>query len=257
MIGAICGDVLGSIYEFNNIKSTYFILFNKSCKYTDDTVLTVATADCLLNKGDFAQYYKKYFLDYPDKGYGGSFKEWGFSSSLQPYNSWGNGSAMRISPVGFAFNSLEFVLINAKKSAKVTHNHTEGIKGAQAAASAIFMAKNGSSKNEIKEFIENKFYYKLDKSLKEIRPSYSFDVSCQGSVPQAITAFLESDGFEDAIRKAISIGGDSDTIACITGGIAEAYYGGVPEDISKFVLSKLDKNFLNVINDFYKKFINN
>jgi ADP-ribosylglycohydrolase len=257
MIGAICGDVLGSIYEFNNHKSADFPLFNKSCTYTDDTVLTIATADCLINKGDFAQSYKKYFLDYPDKGYGGSFKEWGFSNSLQPYNSWGNGSAMRVSPVGFAFNSLEFVLINAKKSAKVTHNHPEGIKGAQAVAAAIFMAKNGSSKNEIKEFVENKFYYKLDKSLKEIRPSYSFDVSCQGSVPQAITAFLESDGFEDAIRKAISIGGDSDTIACITGGIAEAYYGGVPEDITKFVLSKLNKNFLKVVNDFYKSFINN
>jgi ADP-ribosylglycohydrolase len=257
MIGAISGDVLGSIYEFDNNKSTDFVLFNKFCRYTDDTVLTIATADCLLNKGDFAQYYKKYFLDYPDKGYGGNFKKWGSSGSLQPYNSWGNGSAMRISPVGFAFNSLEFVLINAKKSAKVTHNHPEGVKGAQAVASAIFMAKSGSSKNEIKEFIESKFYYKLDKSLDEIRSFYSFDESCQGSVPQAITAFLESDGFEDSIRKAISIGGDSDTIASIAGGIAEAYYDGVPEDISNFVLSKLDKNFLNVINDFYKKFINN
>jgi ADP-ribosylglycohydrolase len=257
MIGAISGDVLGSIYEFDNNKSTDFVLFNKFCRYTDDTVLTIATADCLLNKGDFAQYYKKYFLDYPDKGYGGNFKKWGSSGSLQPYNSWGNGSAMRISPVGFAFNNLEFVLINAKKSAKVTHNHPEGVKGAQAVASAIFMAKSGSSKNEIKEFIESKFYYKLDKSLDEIRSFYSFDESCQGSVPQAITAFLESDGFEDSIRKAISIGGDSDTIASIAGGIAEAYYGGVPEDISNFVLSKLDKNFLNVINDFYKKFINN
>jgi len=257
MIGAISGDVLGSIYEFNNYKNTDFILFDKGCKYTDDTVLTIATADCLLNKGNFALYYKKYFQDYPDKGYGGSFKEWGSGNSIAPYSSWGNGSAMRISPVGFAFSSLEFVLINAKKSAKVTHNHPEGIKGAQAVAAAIFMAKSGSSKNEIKEFIENKFYYKLDKSLKEIRPSYSFDVSCQGSVPQAITAFLESDGFEDAIRKAISIGGDSDTIACIAGGIAEAYYGGVPEDISRFVLSKLDKNLIKVITDFYKTFINN
>lgn len=257
MLGAISGDVLGSIYEFDNNKSTDFVLFNKSCRYTDDTVLTIATADCLLNKGDFAQYYKKYFLDYPDKGYGGNFKKWGSGSSLEPYNSWGNGSAMRISPVGFAFNSLAFVLINAKKSAKVTHNHPEGVKGAQAVAAAIFMAKSGSSKNEIKEFIENKFYYKLDKSLDEIRSFYSFDESCQGSVPQAITAFLESDGFEDSIRKAISIGGDSDTIACIAGGIAEAYYGGVPEDISNFVLSKLDKKFLNVINGFYKKFINN
>jgi ADP-ribosylglycohydrolase len=257
MLGAISGDVLGSIYEFNNIKTSDFVLLNNSCKYTDDTVLTVATADCLLKKGDFAKYYKKYFLDYPDKGYGGNFIKWGNSSSFEPYNSWGNGSAMRISPVGFAFNSLEFVLINAKKSAKVTHNHPEGIKGAQAVAAAIFMAQSGSSKNEIKEFIESKFYYDLDKSLDEIRSFYSFDVSCQGSVPQGITAFLESDGFEDSIRKAISIGGDSDTIACITGGIAEAYYGGVPEDISNFVLSKLDKKFLNVIDKFYKKFVNN
>ena len=256
MIGAICGDVLGSIYEFDNYKNTDFILFNKSCRYTDDTVLTIATADCLLNKGDFAQYYKKYFLDYPDRGYGSNFKEWAESSSWAPYNSWGNGSAMRVSSVGFAFNSLEFVLINSKKSAKVTHNHPEGIKGSQAVAAAIFMAKNDFSKKDIKEFIENKFYYNFDKSIDEIRSSYSFDESCQGSVPQAITAFLESDGFEDAIRKAISIGGDSDTIACIAGGIAEAYYGGVPEEISKFVLSKLDKKFLNVINDFYKAFIN-
>ena len=257
MLGAISGDVLGSIYEFNNNKSIDFDLFNKFCKYTDDTVLTIATADCLLNKGNFAQYYKKYYLDYPDKGYGGNFKEWGSSSSLEPYNSWGNGSAMRVSPVGFAFNSLEFALINAKKSAKVTHNHPEGIKGAQAVAAAIYMARSGLSKKEIKEFIEKKFYSKLDKSLDEIRPYYSFDLSCQGSVPQAIIVFLESDGFEDSIRKAISIGGDSDTIACITGGIAEAYYGGVPEDIRSFVLSKLDKRFVNVINDFYRKFTNN
>lgn len=256
MLGAISGDVLGSIYEFDNDKSVDFELFNKSCKYTDDTVLTIATADCLLHKGDFAQYYKRYFLDYPDRGYGGNFKRWGSGSSMAPYNSWGNGSAMRVSPVGFAFDSLELVLINSKKSAEVTHSHAEGIKGAQAVASAIFMAKNGSSKKDIKEFIESRFYYNLNKTLDEIRPFYNFDESCQGSVPQAITAFLESDGFEDSIRKAISIGGDSDTIACITGGIAESYFGGVPEDISNFVLSKLDKKFLDIINEFYKIFIN-
>lgn len=233
MLGAIVGDIVGSIYEFNNHRSKDFPLFGVDCKFTDDTVLTIAVADCLMNNGNYTEYIKNYARKYTGRGYGGRFRQWISSESMEPYNSWGNGSAMRVSAVGFAYNDLEAVMNEAKRSAEVTHNHPEGIKGAQATAVAIFMARKGQSKEDIKTAIAQSFDYDLNRTVDEIRPTYVFNESCQETVPEAIIAFLESKDFEDAIRNAISLGGDSDTLACITGGIAEAFYGGVPTDIAK------------------------
>ncbi len=241
MIGAIAGDIIGSVYEWRNIKTKEFPLFSPKCRFTDDTVLTIALADSILNQVPYSNKLKEYFSRYPRAGYGGRFHQWASSLQSRPYNSWGNGSAMRVSPVGFAYQDLETVLAKAKESAAVTHNHPEGIKGAQATATAIFLARTGHTKIALQEYLENQFHYDLQTSLEEIRPTYQFDVSCQGSVPQAIRAFLESDSFEDALRNAISLGGDSDTIACITGGIAQAFYGGVPQFIQEKVFEILDK----------------
>lgn len=251
MLGAIAGDIIGSVYEWHNIKDKDFPLFSRRCDFTDDTVMTIATADVIINNGNYAEAYKKYGRAYPGRGYGGNFGHWIRSEDYRPYNSYGNGSAMRISPVGFAFQTLDKVLEEAKKSAEVTHNHPEGIKGAQAAASAVFLARTGKGKKEIKEYIEKTFNYDLDRRLDDIRPNYEFDVSCQGSVPEAIIAFIESENFEDAIRNAISIGGDSDTIACITGGIAEAYYNGVPDRIAERVMEILDDRLRKTVWKFY------
>jgi ADP-ribosylglycohydrolase len=254
MIGAICGDVIGSAYEWHNIKTKEFELFSKSTIFTDDSVLTVAVADCILNRKEYAQTFKEYGWRYPDAGYGGRFMEWLQTPGFKPYNSYGNGSAMRVSPVGFAFNSLDEVLKEAQKSAAVTHNHTEGIKGAQATAAAIFMARQKSGKEDIKNYISDTFSYDLSFTLEQIRPYYQFDVTCQGSVPQAIVAFIESTDYEDAIRNAISIGGDSDTIACITGGIAQAYYEHIPGSIIEQVKGLLDPPLLEIIAFFNKKY---
>ncbi len=253
MLGAIAGDIIGSIYEFHNIKTKDFPLFGKYNCFTDDTVLTIAVADAILNQGDYSRYIKGYFRRYPNVGYGGNFLIWGQLDSVKPYNSWGNGSAMRVSSVGYAFNDLETVLSEAKKSAEVTHNHIEGIRGAQATASAIFLARKGKSKEEIKAYITENFGYDLSQTIEEIRPSYQFDVSCQGSVPQAITAFLDATDFEDAIRNAISIGGDSDTIACICGGIAQAFYG-LPDEIASQSFSYLDDELKQVVTEFNSSF---
>lgn len=253
MIGAIAGDVIGSVYERHNITITDFSLFDSHCHFTDDTVLTVAVADCLLHGKDYAETFREYFHRYPHSGYGSGFRHWALEPGKGPYYSFGNGSAMRVSPIGWAFNSLEEVLDEAKRSAEVTHNHPEGIKGAQAVASAIFLARTGSSREDIAAFITETFGYRLDEPIDEIRKHYSFDVTCPGSVPQAIRAFLESEGYEDAIRKAISIGGDSDTIACITGGIAEAFYKGVPQEITSFALERLDNALGQVIVEFQQR----
>jgi ADP-ribosylglycohydrolase len=258
MLGAIAGDIIGSVYEFNNIKTTDFPLFRNNSFFTDDTVLTIATADCILNNGDYSDLYRKYYRKYPERGYGGRFHDWGSSDNVGPYNSFGNGSAMRVSPVGFAYDTIDEVLKEAERSAAVTHNHPEGIKGAQAVASAVFLARNKKTRDQIKEYISKNFGYDLDDTLDNIRPFYKFDETCQGTVPQAIIAFLESDDYEDAIRKAISIGGDSDTIACITGGIAEAFYGGgVPDDISMKAMAILNKDMRELVNDFYNEYILN
>ncbi|HHV64108.1 MAG TPA: ADP-ribosylglycohydrolase family protein [Peptococcaceae bacterium] len=253
MFGAVCGDIIGSVYEFKPIKTKDFGLFSLSSRFTDDTVLTLATIDSLLNRKPYEVSYQEWYKKYPQAGYGGSFRKWAESDSLRPYNSWGNGSAMRVGPIGYYYQTLEEVLKEAKASAEVTHNHPEGIKGAQATALAVFLAKEGRTKAQIKSMLEEMFNYDLDESLDEIRQWYKFDVSCQGSVPQAIRAFLESTDFEDAIRNAISLGGDSDTIACIAGAIAEAFYRDIPSTIQTEALKRLDPEMKTLLENFYRQ----
>jgi len=224
------------------------------CRYTDDTVLTVAVADCILHGGDYAHTLQRYTRAYPAAGYGGFFLRWALSEQPEPYNSWGNGSAMRVSPVGFAFDTLEEVLAGAKRSAEPTHDHAEGIKGAQATAAALFLARTGSEKAAIKDCVQAEFGYDLERSLDEIRPGYSFDVSCQGSVPESIIAFLESEDWEGTVRNAVSLGGDADTMACIAGGIAEAFYGGVPGEIRSWALDLLDDRLREIAEEFCGRF---
>jgi ADP-ribosylglycohydrolase len=254
MIGAIVGDIVGSVYEHDNAKSFDFPLFRPTSKFTDDTVLTLAVADCLLNGDDYAEKFETYYYRYPNAGFGAKFHEWASSRDHKPYNSWGNGSAMRVAPVGFALKNIESVLDEAEKTAAVTHNHPEGVKGSQAVAAAIFLARQGEPKIVIKKFIETQFAYDLSRTLAQIKPTYQFDISCQGTVPQAITAFLESDNFEDAIRKAVFLGGDSDTLACIAGGIAEAFYKEIPADIVRQTFERLDEELSQVVRKFAAKF---
>lgn len=268
MLGAIIGDVIGSVFEWHNVKSTDFDLFSRFTRFTDDTVMTVAAADAVLSRQKeknsitdyfaskrlYASRFRQYYRWFPDAGYGQKFEGWAKNPSSNAYRSYGNGSAMRVSPIGFASSSLEEALTESKRSAVVTHNHRHGIRGAQSVAAAIYLANHGKSKSEIKDYIQRKFKYNLDQRLDEIRPNYTFDPSCQGSVPQAIIAFLESDHFEDAIRKAISLGGDSDTIACITGGIAQAYYKEIPRVLVSEVMLKLDLRFRTIIRAFNAKY---
>jgi ADP-ribosylglycohydrolase len=254
MIGAIAGDIIGSSYDFHYIKSTDFDLFTPQSTPTDDTVLTVAVADCILNGKNYAEAFKKYGREYPNAGYGSMFLKWLGSNSLAPYNSFGNGSAMRVSPVGFAFDTIDEVLEEARRSAEVTHNHPEGVKGAQAIAAAIFLARSGESKDRTREYVEESFGYNLHQTLDEIRPWYRFDETCQGSVPQAIIAFLESSDYEDAVRKAVSLGGDSDTLACMTGGIAQAYYNQIPDYIAERVRELLDEDLLAIVDEFNERY---
>jgi ADP-ribosylglycohydrolase len=255
IIGAISGDIIGSVYEWHNVKTVDFDLFCHKSTFTDDSVLTLAAMDAILNKKSYTESYQLFGRNYPHRGYGGHFRSWIHSENPAPYNSWGNGSAMRVSPVGWYGNSIEETMAEAKKSAEVTHNHSEGIKGAQSAAVAIYMARTGKNKEEIKKHITDTFQYDLERKIDDIRPGYEFDVSCQGSVPEAIIAFLESTDFENAIRLAISIGGDSDTIACITGGIAEAYYGEIPDNITENVLKILPNELVRIIENFSTKYI--
>jgi len=255
ILGAIAGDIIGSPYEFNNVKSLDFELFTNDTFFTDDSVLTVATMYALLRQTGYAKAYQRFGRNYPHRGYGGNFKKWLSANNPEPYNSWGNGSAMRVSPVGWYCDSIDDVLAEAKKSAEVTHNHPEGVKGAQAAAAAVYLARTGKSKDEIKRFIVDSFGYDLNRTIDEIRPAYQFDVSCQGTVPEAIIAFLESTGYENAVRLAVSIGGDSDTLAAITGGIAEAFYREIPEDITDFVQVILGPDIMqDVVLPFSEKY---
>ena len=266
MIGAMLGDIIGSVYEFDNIKTKEFELFRSDCEFTDDTVMTVAVADALMQYEDVRQgdsladidrfksilveTMHKYGKLYPEAGYGGHFGLWLDLGETEPYNSFGNGSAMRVSPVAWYAKTLEETLAFATASAEVTHNHPEGIKGAVATAGAVFLAKNGATKDEVYDFVSD--YYNVNFSLDAIRPFYGFYETCQDSVPQAIVAFLESENFEDAIRNAISIGGDSDTIAAIAGSIAEAFYG-IPAEISSIGLKYLDNNLAKTIRAFKEK----
>jgi ADP-ribosylglycohydrolase len=250
MLGAIAGDVIGSVHEHARTKTKDFPLLTPQSRFTDDTVLTVAVADCLLRGRDYVDALHDYFHAYPDAGYGSTFWLWASSRRRGPYRSWGNGSAMRISPVAYVGTTLEEVLDEAKRSAEVTHDHEEGIRGAQATAAAIFLARTGGTKEQIRQYVEERFDYFLDETLNDLRPTYQMDASCQWSVPQAIIAFLESTGYEDAVRNAISLGGDADTMACIAGAIAEAYYGGVPATIVEPVLARLDDRLRNVVQEF-------
>lgn len=255
MLGAITGDIIGSVYEFDLLKPEYSVqLFTKESFFTDDTVLTVALADSILSGIDYKTKLLKYYHLYPHCSYGSRFHDWANSDNPQPYNSWGNGSAMRVSPVGWAYNDLETVLHKAKESAEVTHNHPEGIKGAQATAASIFLARTNHNKKEIKEFVEKNFEYNLDLDLEDLRSNYRFNESCQETVPQAIYTFLISENFEDSIRKTIYIGGDSDTLACINGSIAEAFYGGVPEEIKAEVYKRLDDRVIKITKEFIERY---
>lgn len=250
MLGAITGDIVGSVHEYIGTKTTAFELFHPNCRFTDDTVLALAVADCLLHGYDYVEKFHEHFHAYPDAGYGLRFFDWAHSGNRQPYNSWGNGSAMRVPAVGYAFSSLQDVMREAKRSAEVTHNHPEGIRGAQAVAVAVFLARSGDSKEQIRNAVERMFAYDLRRRLDDLRPTYRFDESCQGTVPPAIIAFLESTDYEDAIRKAVSLGGDADTLACITGGIAEAFYGGVPPEIARRTLDLLDARLRTITLEF-------
>jgi len=255
MIGAIAGDIIGSAHEYLGTKTVEFDLFGADCRFTDDTVLTVAVADSLLTGVPYRDKFHEYFQAYPGAGYGVRFTVWAAAREREPYESWGNGSAMRVSPVGFAFGSLEEVVAEAGRSAEPTHNHEEGIRGAQATAAAIFLGRSGKSKEEIRTAIESRFGYDLSPRLDDIRPGYSFTESCRETVPPALIAFLESEDYEDAVRKAVSLGGDADTLACITGGIAEAFYGGVPEAIARRALDMLDPALRTVTEEFRRRFV--
>ncbi len=250
MVGTIVGDIIGSVYEGSQARATNFKLFTAYSHFTDDTVMTLATADTLLHGGAYPENYKMYGRNFPNRGYGGRFKQWLASDDLAPYQSYGNGSAMRVSPVGFAFNKLYEVLSEAKESASATHDHPEGIKGAEAIASAIFLAREGKSKEEIRTYIADTFGYNLQRTIAQIRPTYTFDASCQGTVPEAIVAFLDSHNFESCIRLAVSLGGDVDTLAAMAGGIAQAYYGKIPYDMVYFAQYKLGKQLWELVEEF-------
>lgn len=254
MLGAIIGDIVGSPYEFDNHRSTRFPLFSEDSRFTDDTILTAATAVKLLDGGTYAGRYKEFYRLYPFASYGGSFRRWGESDSLAAYGSYGNGAAMRISPIGYAFPALEETLLEAERSASATHDHPEGIKGAQAVAGAIFLARTGGTKNDIEALVTGRFGYVLQKDLGYLRKHYTFNETCQQTVPEAISVFLASQDFEDALRKAVSIGGDSDTIACIVGGIAEPFYRTIPDDIAASGLALLDERLREIVNRFQRLF---
>lgn len=254
MLGAIVGDIVGSIRENLRIKRKDFQLFPRLSTYTDDTVLTVAVAEAILNNRSYGETIKSFARHHPLRGYGPKFTLWLLYPGIKPYNSLGNGSAMRVSPVAHAYNSEESVLQHAKESAECTHNHPEGIKGAQATALAIYLARLGAGKEDIRKQISQRFDYDLDRTVETIRPNYRINLTCPGSVPEAIVAFLDSTDFEDAIRNAVSLGGDADTQAAIAGAIAEAYYDGVPPVILDKAWKKIPKAFRNVIIKFADKY---
>lgn len=252
MIGAIIGDMIGSPFERRPIKTKDIEIVVS--EFTDDTVLTVAVANAILTGSCYTESIMDFAQMYPNAGYGKAFRKWMWKWNPEPYNSCGNGSAARVSPVGFAFNTLADVLKEAKLSAEITHSHPEGIKGAQATALAVFMARKGASKENIRDEIAGRFEYDLYRSLDRIRPAYRFDISCQGSVPESIISFLESDSYEDAAKNAISLGGDTDTMACITGGIAQAFYRKIPGEIIQRLKEKLPLELMVVVDRFQAKY---
>ena len=270
MLGAIIGDTVGSVFEFNNTKDVNFPLFCSRSNYTDDSLMSLAVAKWLTIDRAFSHEVLEEVMvgiasehQCPMGGYGGGFVRWLFApghlydyeagtkcTGRKPYNSWGNGSAMRVSAVGWMFDTLEETERVAELSASITHNHPEGIKGAQATAAAIFMGRTGSTKEEIREYIQSRFGYDLSKSWADIQPTYGWEDSCQGTVPPAIIAFLDSKDFEDAIRLAVALGGDSDTLACITGGIAEAFYKKIPQVMVDQTLARLSEPLRTMLESF-------
>lgn len=254
MLGAIAGDIIGSVYEHAPIKTKDFPLFGPHSRFTDDTVLTVAVADAILSGRSYLDAVRDFGRRYPHAGYGGSFSAWLFADEPRPYRSWGNGAAMRVSPVGYAFTTAEEVLEQARLTAAITHDHPEGIKGAQATALAVFLARTLRDKAVIRERIAARFGYDLGRSVDAIRTDYAFDISCQGTVPEAIVCFLDARDYEDAVRNAVSLGGDSDTLACITGGIAAAYYGRVSDTIRAEVQARLPPDLWDVVVAFTHEF---
>lgn len=254
MLGAIAGDIIGSSHEFIRTKKKDFRLFTSFSHYTDDTVLTLAVADAILKGKAYGPSIKSYARRHPFRGFGPKFTFWMLTPSKKGYNSLGNGSAMRVSPVAHAFDTENEMLDQAGKSAECTHNHPEGIKGAQATAHAIFMARNHASKKEIRKMISQRYGYNLSRKMEDLRPTYKMDITCPGSVPEAIIAFLESDGFEDCIRNAVSLGGDADTQAAVAGAIAEPFYSGIPDHILQGVSGKLPRGYKNTIIKFYEKY---
>lgn len=249
IISSIAGDIIGSRFEFANIKTTDFPLFTKGCRFTDDTVLTCAIADALMRGRHYSKALLTYAHQYPRAGYGGGFKTWVEGRGRRRHSSFGNGSAMRVSPIGLAFDSLDEVLRQAKRSAMPSHNHPEGIKGAQAVAAAVYLARIQLSKDEIKRYVQGAFGYELSVPLDDIRTRYFYNAICQETVPQAIRCFLEAEDFEQAVRLAVSLGGDSDTLACIAGSIAGAFFG-VPRSIERRAMTFLDDHLRGVVREF-------
>ena len=257
MIGAIAGDYIGSVFEHNLIKNADFPLFGDGATFTDDTVLTLAIAEAILKKKNYGDTMREFCLRHANRGYGSRFKQWAKSWDNMPSDSFGNGSAMRVAPVGWAFKTLETVLAEAEKSAKPTHNTQEGIKGAKAVAASVFMAREGEVKATIKAYIESAYGYDLSipyETLRREGEGYNFEPTCEKTVPPALICFLDSTDYEDAVRKAVSLGWDSDTMACITGGIADAYYGGVPVEMEERVVSQLPSDLKIVVEDFKKQY---
>lgn len=255
MLGAIIGDMVGMPYERSPVKTKDIVLFAHGACFTDDTVMSVAVADSLLNGESLVDKLKEWYRRHPHVGYGMTFAKWAaHPTDRDPYNSWGNGSAMRVSSVAWVANDLPTALEIAASTAAVTHNHPEGIVGAQVVAGSIFLARTGASKAIIRKFAREYYGARMDRTIDQIRPGYQFDVSCVGSVPEAIIAFLEADDFHDALRTAISLGGDSDTQACIAGAIAEGFYGGVPVDLRDQALQRLDEGLLTVLTRFWRAY---
>ena len=264
MYGAVFGDIIGSTYELHNVKTEQFELFRAGSTFTDDTVMSIAVAEKILNepysqissKKSYALWYKQYYKRYPYAGYGQMFSKWAMSDSLYIQKSYGNGAAMRVSGIGFAYQSLKKIEQEVKESCYYAHHHKEAIKGAQAVAAAVFMAKKGCDKDEIRHYIKKRFLYPCNVTLAEIRDTYVFNSRASYSVPPALQAFFESNSYEDAVRKAISIGGDSDTIACMAGGIAYAYYKKIPEEIFNRGMAVLDSGLKEVLKRFGQQYIN-
>jgi len=254
MLGAIAGDLVGSVHEYYGIKTKDFELVHPKATITDDSILTVAVAEWLLRGTDLVRRFHQLVAAYPGAGWGGMFARWASQRRTAPYNSCGNGAAMRVSPVGWAFPDLETTLDAAARSAAVTHDHPEGMKGAQAAAAAVFLARTTHDKNVIRREITGRFGYDLARTVDGIRPAYRFDETCQRTVPEAIISFLDSTRFEDALRNAVSLGGDADTLACIAGGIAHAYYGGVPATLASAAVTALPEPLRQVWKEFQARY---